>query len=84
METEILAPSVEANSLKLTNGYASIRSGVFHGEAKRLLEEKMLKESSSSSRPSPELSPSQGVLPSLFALDEEAPGELVPDLPALR
>jgi hypothetical protein len=55
--------------------------GIVHGEAKRLLEEKMLMKQRSSRDSNPDC---EGIRPSLFALDSEAPGELVPDLPANR
>ncbi len=57
--------------------------GLVHGEAKRLLEEKMLKRRQRSSRDS-QPDGCSGIRPSLFALDPEAPGELVPDLTAPR
>jgi hypothetical protein len=52
-----------------------------HGEARRLLEEKMLKQQRASRDSNPDC---EGIRPSLFALDAEAPGELVPDVPANR
>jgi hypothetical protein len=55
--------------------------GHVHGEARRLLEEKMLKQQRASRDSNPDC---EGIRPSLFALDAEAPGELVPDVPANR
>ncbi len=65
----------------VVNSSFPIFKGHVHGEARRLLEEKMLKQQRASRDSNPDC---EGIRPSLFALDAEAPGELVPDVPANR